>query len=344
MPCCAQGPDTAHTAPGAGGARQDEYSSSISPRAPGALSFLDNKQWWSIINYMSNVIEIKGLKKYFGKVHAVDGVSFTVKKGETFGFLGPNGAGKTTTIRTMMDFIRPTEGTVTIFGKDSHHDSVWLKSKIGYLPGNVRLNGNWTGHEHVRFVEGIRGKNHNALEIASKLDLDLNKKFKTLSSGNKQKLGIVLAMMHSPELLIMDEPTVGLDPLLQNEIYNMLADLKKKGTTIFISSHNLPEVERVCDRVGIIKQGQMVEVETLKELSGKRLHRVEVRFAQKVKPSEFDFDGVENIEEMPDGLIFSVGGDLNPVLGKLAKYKVTDLSVTHADLEEVFLKFYKKEN
>lgn len=291
---------------------------------------------------MQNVIEIKNLKKYFGKTHAVDGVSFEVKAGEAFGFLGPNGAGKTTTIRTMMDFIRPTEGTIAIFGKDSTKDSVELKAKIGYLPGNVRLNANWTGHEHVRYVEGIRGKKHSALDIARRLDLDLNKKFRALSSGNKQKLGIVLALMHSPELLVMDEPTVGLDPLLQNEIYTMLAELKKKGTTIFISSHNLPEVERVCDRVGIIKQGKMVAVETLKGLSGKRLHRVEVRFEKKVKPAEFDFDGVENIEEIPDGLIFSVGGDLNPVLGKLAKYKVTDLSISHADLEEVFLKFYKR--
>lgn len=291
---------------------------------------------------MANVIDIKNLKKYFGKTHAVDGVSFTVQQGETFGFLGPNGAGKTTTIRTMMDFIRPTEGTVTLFGLDSRIDSVALKNKIGYLPGNVKLNNNWTGHEHVEFVEGIRGKDHKAAEIAKRLDLNLNKKFKALSSGNRQKLGIVLALMHSPELLIMDEPTVGLDPLLQNEIYLMLADLKKKGTTIFISSHNLPEVERICDRVGIIKAGKMVAVETLKELSGKRLHKVEVRFANKVKPSEFDFDGVENIEEMPDGLIFSVGGDVNPLLGKLAKYKVTDISITHADLEEVFLKFYEK--
>lgn len=292
---------------------------------------------------MANVIEIKGLKKYFGKTHAVDGVSFDVKKGEAFGFLGPNGAGKTTTIRTIMDFIRPTQGDVTIFGMDSRKDSVALKRRIGYLPGNVRLNANWTGHDHVRFVEGIRGKKHNAPEIASRLDLDLNKKFKTLSSGNKQKLGIVLALMHSPELLIMDEPTVGLDPLLQNEIYGMLAELKEKGTTIFISSHNLPEVERVCDRVGIIKQGKMVAVETLKELSGKRLHKVEVRFAEKVKIADFDFDGVENIEEMPDGLIFSIGGDVNPLLQKLAKYKVTDIAITHADLEEVFLKFYARQ-
>jgi ABC-2 type transport system ATP-binding protein len=140
----------------------------------------------------------------------------------------------------------------------------------------------------------------------------------------------------------MDEPTVGLDPLLQNEIYNMLEELKKKGTTIFISSHNFPEVERICSRVGIIKQGKMVAVETLKELAGKRLHRVEVRFADKVKKSEFDFDGVENLEEIPDGLIFSVGGDVNPVLAKITKHKITDLSITHADLEEVFLKFYEK--
>jgi len=242
----------------------------------------------------------------------------------------------------MMDFIRPTEGTVTILGLDSRRDAVELKSKIGYLPGNIKLNNNWTGHEHVSFVEGIRGKGHNAADIARRLDLNLSKKFKTLSSGNKQKLGIVLALMHSPELLIMDEPTVGLDPLLQNEIYTMLAELKKHGTTIFISSHNLPEVERICDRVGIIKQGQMVAVETLKEISGMRLHRVEVRFADKFSKKEFEFDGIENIEEMPDGLIFSVGGDVNPLLAKLAKHKVTDISISHADLEEVFLKFYER--
>lgn len=290
-----------------------------------------------------NAIEIKGLKKYFSQVHAVDGVTFDVKQGEAFGFLGPNGAGKTTTIRCLMDFIRPTEGSVTILGKDAHKDSVELKSKIGYLPGNVRLNSNWTGKEHVQFVEGIRGTEHQGYEIAKRLDLDLSKKFKTLSSGNKQKLGIVLALMHEPELLIMDEPTVGLDPLLQNEIYEMLTDLKKKGTTIFISSHNLPEVEKICDRVGIIKQGKMVAVETLKELSGKRLHKVELRFADKIKKSEFNFDGVENIEEIPAGLTFSVGGDVNPVLKKLAQLNVTDISISHADLEEVFLKFYEKD-
>ena len=291
---------------------------------------------------MKNVIEIKDLKKYFGKVHAVDGISFEVKKGEVFGFLGPNGAGKSTTIRCLMDFIRPTDGSISVFGLDSNQDSVVLKEKIGYLSGNVRLFDKWTGWEHIRFVEGIRGKSKNVDELIEKLDFNPNKKFKQLSSGNKQKLGLILALMSDPELVVMDEPTVGLDPLLQNTIYEILNDLKKRGKTILISSHNLPEVERLCDRVGIIKQGKMVAVETLKELSGKRLHRVEVRFAEKVKPKDFEFDGVENIEELPDGMIFNVSGDLNPVLAKLAKYKVADMSITHADLEDVFLKFYER--
>jgi ABC-2 type transport system ATP-binding protein len=291
---------------------------------------------------VKNVIEIKDLKKYFGKVHAVDGISFEVKKGEVFGFLGPNGAGKSTTIRCLMDFIRPTDGSISVFGLDSNQDSVVLKEKIGYLSGNVRLFDKWTGWEHIRFVEGIRGKSKNVDELIEKLDFNPNKKFKQLSSGNKQKLGLILALMSDPELVVMDEPTVGLDPLLQNTIYEILNDLKKRGKTILISSHNLPEVERLCDRVGIIKQGKMVAVETLKELSGKRLHRVEVRFAEKVKPKDFEFDGVENIEELPDGMIFNVSGDLNPVLAKLAKYKVADMSITHADLEDVFLKFYER--
>jgi ABC-2 type transport system ATP-binding protein len=295
-----------------------------------------------------NAIEIKDLKKHFPAtpknppVKALDGVSFEVKEGEVFGFLGPNGAGKTTTIRCLMDFIRPTAGQISIFGMDARKDSVKIKAMVGYLPGNVKLHPNWSGHEHVNFVEGVRRKKGNATELAKKLDLDLNKKFKNLSSGNKQKLGIVLALMNEPKLLVMDEPTVGLDPLLQNMIYQMLEDLKKKGTTIFFSSHNLPEVERVCDRVGIIKDGKMVTVETLKEMEGKRIHQVEVRFSKPVKATEFKFPGVENIQELPDGLIFDVSGDINQVVKKLSTYEVTDLSITHAALEEVFMKFYEK--
>jgi len=288
-----------------------------------------------------NVIEIKNLSKHFGKVKAVDSISFEVKKGEAFGFLGPNGAGKTTTIRCMMDFLRPTEGTISILGKDSRKDSVELKEKIGYLPGNVRLASKWTGWEHIKFVESIRGKSSSVETIAKKLDLDLKKKFAHLSSGNKQKLGLVLALMSNPEVIIMDEPTIGLDPLLQNTIYEILNEMRDKGATIFISSHNLPEVERICDRVGIIKEGKMVEVETLEALGEKKLHKVEVRIVGNFKISDFKFDGVENIEEIADGVILTVGGDLNAVIKKLATYKIADIEITHATLEEVFLKFYE---
>lgn len=295
-----------------------------------------------------NAIEIKDLKKHFPAtlksppVKAVDGVSFEIKKGETFGFLGPNGAGKTTTIRCLMNFLHPNSGKIIILGKDSNKDSVYLKSKIGYLPGNVRLNNGWTGEEHIRFVESVRGKSDNARDLAKKFDLDTSKKFKNLSSGNKQKLGLVLALMSEPEIIIMDEPTVGLDPLLQSLIYEVLEGLRKKGVTILISSHNLNEVERLCDRVGIIRAGQMVAVEPVGQLEGKRLHKIEVRFADSFKKSEFDISGVEKIEEIPGGLIITSGGDLNKLISVISKHKVVDLEITHASLEEIFLKFYEK--
>ncbi len=290
---------------------------------------------------MPTTIRIEDLKKYFGKVRAVDGISFDIEKGESFGFLGPNGAGKTTTIRCMMDFLRPTKGSITITGLDSRRDSATLKKKIGYLPGNVKLYGKWTGWDHIRFVESVRGKSSNLKELMELLDFNPKLKFKHLSSGNKQKLGIILALMNEPEILIMDEPTVGLDPLLQNKIYELLTDLKKKGTTIFVSSHNLPEVERICDRVGIIKDGKMVEVETISQLGEKKLNKIEVRFDDEFTKKEFQINGVEKIEEISGGLILTVSGQIDPVIKALAKKKVLDLEVTHATLEDVFLKFYK---
>lgn len=294
-----------------------------------------------------NTIEIKNLKKYYkiaGKepVKAIDNISFGVKKGEAFGFLGPNGAGKTTTIRCMMDFIRPTEGSVAILGKDSKNDSVFIKSKVGYLPGNVKLYDKWTGSEHISFVESIRGKSQIAENLIQTFDFNPNTRFKQLSSGNKQKLGLIIALMSEPEVLIMDEPTVGLDPLLQNKIYEILENLKKKGTTIFISSHNLPEVERVCDRVGIIKEGKMVGIEEVKNLGQKKLHRIEVRFAEKVVRSDLTKLKPENIEEISDGFVITIGGDINPLMKILSAYKITDIEISHATLEDVFLKFYEK--
>ena len=292
---------------------------------------------------MNPVIKITDLKKHFGKVKAVDGVSFEIQKGEVFGFLGPNGAGKTTTIRCLMDFIRPTEGEITILDRDAHLDSVYLKNKIGYLPGNVKLYGKWSGWDHIKFVESIRGKSKTVKGLVNKFDYNPKSKFYQLSSGNKQKLGLILALMNEPEILIMDEPTVGLDPLLQNLIYEVLEDLRKNGTTIFVSSHNLPEVERICDRVGIIKAGKMVEVESISELGEKKLHKIEVRFAGEFDKTEFNVNGVERIEEVAEGLMITVSGKIDPVVKKLAKYHILDLEVTHGSLEDVFLKFYEKD-
>lgn len=289
-----------------------------------------------------NAIEIKNLKKHFGKTKAVDGISFNVSEGEIFGFLGPNGAGKTTTIRCLMDFIRPTEGEIKVLGMDAHAETVKIKDNIGYLPGNVQLYDKWTGKEHIEFVEGIRGKSENVNELIEMLEFNPKKRFKSLSSGNKQKLGLILALMHQPKILVMDEPTIGLDPLLQNKIYDLLEKYRDMGTTIFFSSHNLPEVERICDKVGIIKEGKLVEVASLKELEGKKLHKVEVRFNDKFDKKDFKFDGVESIEKISDGLIFTVGGNLNPLIEKLATHDLADMKISHATLEEVFLKFYEK--
>ncbi len=291
-----------------------------------------------------DVIEVKNLKKYFGKTKAVDDISFEVRQGEIFGFLGPNGAGKTTTIRCIMDFIRPTSGQIFISGHNTQKDSVYLKRKIGYLSGEVRLYEKWRGQEHIDFIEKIKGKSEIVDSLIKKLDFDPKIKTKHLSSGNKQKLGLILALMHQPEVLIMDEPTLGLDPLLQNTIYDILEKFKEKGSTIFMSSHILPEVERVCDRAGIIKEGKLVGIETIEELGEKRLRRIEVRFRDEYKKSDFDFDGVEKIEEIKGGLILTVRGDINPIVKKIADYNLHDLEISHATLEDVFLEFYEKQH
>jgi len=290
---------------------------------------------------MANVIVIKDFKKYFGKLHAVDGINLNVKKGEILGFLGPNGAGKSTTIRCLMGFNKPTDGEIRVFDHDMSTDSVKAKRQIGYLPGNVQLYDNWTGWDHIRFFEGVRGKSRNLNNLIERFDFNPNAKFRHLSSGNQQKLGLILALMHEPKLLVMDEPTVGLDPLLQNEIYKVLIEMRDRGTTIFISSHNLPEVEKLCDRVAIIKNGKLVAVESIKVLGKKKLHKIEASFKDKFSKSEFEHDGVESVDEISRGLLITVVGDLNPVLRTIAKHKVNDIEITHASLEDVFMKFYK---
>lgn len=288
-----------------------------------------------------NVIEVKNLKKKFGKTKALDGVSFSVKKGEIFGFLGPNGAGKTTAIRAMMDFINPTSGKIKIFGSNSQKDSVELKKKIGYLTSDLKLYDDWTGQDHFTLIEKIRGKSEILDQLIKEFSFNPKMKVKKLSSGNKQKLGIILALMGSPEILILDEPTRGLDPLLQNAFYKILRDLQKQGCTIFMSSHNLSEVEKICSRVAIIREGKLVAIENIEKILEKKVHIVSAYFANKFSPQDFKIKGVEIIDEMPNGLVFKVQGDINSLIKKLSSYTLKDLEITHASLEDIFLEFYK---
>ncbi|MCX6811362.1 MAG: ABC transporter ATP-binding protein, partial [Candidatus Berkelbacteria bacterium] len=294
-----------------------------------------------IILLMTNAIEVKNLKKHFGKVKALDGISFEVEKGEIFGFLGPNGAGKTTTIRLMMDFLRPTEGEIKLLGKDAKEDSVELKKHIGYLSPEDRLYKGWTGQEHVDFIRSIRGNSIKAQSLVKELDLDLKKRVWQLSTGNKQKLSLVLSMMSDPDLLIMDEPTLGLDPILSERIYQILDKLGHEGKTIFMSSHYLTDVEKVCDKVAIIKEGKLVATEHIADLKRKKMYSVRATFENKVDANIFKLDGVEVKDQHKDFIELVVKGDINQVVRALSGHKLKDLDIERASLEDIFLEFYK---
>ncbi|HBL51796.1 MAG TPA: ABC transporter [Candidatus Blackburnbacteria bacterium] len=290
----------------------------------------------------ANAISIQNLKKYFGQTKAVDGISLDIAPSEIFGFLGPNGAGKTTTIRCLMDFIRPTSGSISILGLDSQKDSVNIKKEVGFLSGDVRLYDNWTGTEHFSLVENLNGKSDILLSLIERLDFNPKIKAKTLSSGNKQKLGLILALMHQPQVLILDEPTVGLDPLLQNTIYEILREFRKKGCTIFMSSHNLREVEVVCDRVGIIKNGKMVALETIANLKRLALHKVKAYFEKPIDPALFDHQ-VDIIKSAANFLEMQTKGDINALIKTLSQQKLQDLEIERASLEDIFMEYYRKE-
>lgn len=294
---------------------------------------------------MADVISVKGLRKYFGKLYAVDDVDLQVTEGEIFGFLGPNGAGKSTTIRCMMGFIRPTDGSVNIFGYDMSRYAHKAKKRIGYLPGNVKLYENWTGWEHIRFFEGARGKSKILDDLIKRLDFNPDMKFRHLSSGNKQKLGLILALMNEPDLLIMDEPTVGLDPLLQNEIYKILHEMKSKGVTIFISSHNLPEVERLCDRVALIKDGKIVTVSNIADLAQKKSHKIVFQADGEIDLERLkQLKNVQVVGSTAVGTSITASGDISEVVRYLSDYRLKDLTIEHASLEDVFMNYYKKES
>jgi len=296
---------------------------------------------------MEEAIKVENLTKKFnhGRIKAVDNLNLKVKRGEIFGFLGPNGAGKTTTIRLLMDFIRPDKGKALIFGLDCQKDSVEIKKKVGYLAGDVRLYERYTGEYLTEFLANLNsGISENWVkELTDRLQIDTTRKISDLSRGNKQKIGILQALAHKPELLILDEPTTGLDPLMQLEFYKILKEMRKEGVTIFMSSHVLSEVQKVCDRVGILKEGKLIAVKDIDELLEAKIKIIEIHFKNVYKIDDFRLPGVKINQQDKKYLQLEVHGDINPIVKVLANYDLRDLSFNEPDLEDIFLEYYQGE-
>jgi ABC-2 type transport system ATP-binding protein len=292
---------------------------------------------------MDPVVRAQGLTKFYGSELGVSGLAFEVYGGEVFGFLGPNGAGKTTTIRLMLDLIRPTRGLIKLFGLDPRSD-VRVRRRVGYLPGDLRLYDRLTGRELLTYFAHLRGLRDlgSAPALADRLGLELHRPIRALSKGNRQKVGLVQAFMHAPELLVLDEPTSGLDPLIQQTFYELLTEAKTGGATIFLSSHVLPEVQHIADRVGLIREGSLVLVATVDELRAHATTRVEVTFAEPPPAEAFaEIPGVRKVEREGRRARFSFRGEADPLVKALARYRVTAIDSHEADLEDIFLALYR---
>ena len=293
----------------------------------------------------SPAIQTVGLSKDFGDVRAVDGLDLDVRRGEVFGFLGPNGAGKTTTIRTILDLIRPTEGSASILGMDSHRDAVAIRRHIGYLPGDLAMYPNLTGHDTLTYFANLRGGvDWTVVEgLADRLDADLSRKVGDYSTGNRQKIGLIQAFMNVPDVIIMDEPSTGLDPLVQQEFQAMMREVAAEGRTVFLSSHTLSEVQRVAHRVGIIRQGRLVDVESVHDLRSKALRRVEMTFAEPVASEAFrTVEGVSNVAVVDRTVTLSFEGSMAALIATATDGRqLIDIATGEADLEEIFLAYYR---
>ncbi len=295
---------------------------------------------------MAAIIQTDKLSKNYGKSRGIQDVSFEIQEGEVFGFLGPNGAGKTTTIRILMALLRADAGTASIAGLDVWRQSVEIKRLVGYLPGELALDPNLTGGQILEYFGHLRGGIDQAYlkGLIARLDCDPTRKFRQYSSGNKRKIGIIQAFMHRPRLLILDEPTSGLDPLHQQEFDRMVEEVRNDGRSVFLSSHILSEVEQVCNRVAIIREGQIARVGSVKELKDIKRHDVTITFADAVPVDTFKkLAGVESVETLGDGrtVRLSVQGQEDAVIKAAAQYSVITLSSHEPGLEEVFMRYYE---
>ncbi|MFZ0531795.1 MAG: ABC transporter ATP-binding protein [Anaerolineales bacterium] len=300
---------------------------------------------------MDNSISIStvNLVKSYGRVEALHCVNLEVHSGEIFGFLGPNGAGKTTTIRCLLDLIRPNSGTVRVLGLDPQKNPVEVRARTGYLPGELHVEDNATVESTLRYLNSLRGNKADwdyILYLAGKLNLELKTHIKNLSKGNKQKVGVIQALMHCPELLLLDEPTFGLDPLIQHEVLKLVAEARAEGATVFFSSHILSEVQEIADRVGIIRNGVVVEVAQTEKLINRALRRVRIRFKKPVDTKMLaNIPGVSSLtQDDSQNVTMHVEGEMDALIKALGSYQVLNFETEHPSLEEVFLAYYKEES
>jgi ABC-2 type transport system ATP-binding protein len=293
-------------------------------------------------------IQLENLTKHYGNIVGIQNLSLEVAEGEVFGLLGPNGAGKTTTIRLILDFIRPTSGSVSVFGLSPRSEGIAIRRRVGYLPGDFITYNNLTGAAVTEYFTKLRGQNPSKLEmLCERFDLDPTRKIAELSKGNKQKIGLVQAFMNDPDLLILDEPTSGLDPLLQHEFQEMLREEKAQGKTVFLSSHVMSEVEATCDRVCIIREGELVTLDTVSHLTELSLWTVKIVFAEAVGENVFHgLEGVSVTSSADRTFTLSVGGDgsMDAVIKTASQYRVVSFESEHASLEDTFLQYYSKDN
>lgn len=294
----------------------------------------------------TSAISTHGLTKAYGPVRALRGVDLEVPRGEIFGFLGPNGSGKTTTIRCLLDLIRPDGGTLRVLGRDPQRDSLAVRARTGYLPGELRIDDAFTVGAALRFFGELRGGTLDwpyVRDLAERFNLDLQLPIKNLSKGNKQKVGVLQALMHRSELLMLDEPTSGLDPLMQREVLKAIRAAREAGATVFFSSHVLSEVETIADRVGIIRRGEVVEVADTQALIARAMRRVSVRFKHPIDLAALAaLPGVTVVSHNSVECQLHVTGDMDNLIKTLAVYPVSELEIERASLEEIFLTYYNE--
>jgi ABC-2 type transport system ATP-binding protein len=295
---------------------------------------------------MTAIIRTEQLTKSYGSARGIIDVDLEVEPGEIFGFLGPNGAGKTTTIRTLLDLIRPTSGRALVFGIESSVDPVAIHRRVGYIPGEFALYDRLTGAQHLEYFANLRGgvDPRYQASLVERLELDAGRRFKEYSKGNKQKVGLVIALQHRPELLILDEPTAGLDPLVQQTFFTILSEAVEDGASVFLSSHILSEVEKACQRVAIIREGRLVKVDTVDALRDLAHHEVELRFAEEVPVAVFEaLPGVSDVVVDDHALHLRVSGAITPIVQAAARYELLDFVSREPSLEDTFLAQYGRQ-